>query len=102
MNRRLLKSVLWFALLHYLAALCLAGIIFLVSHVPPKAVNLDGLMVILHAGQSVLAGPRKLLLWAYPGEATPGWLGPVSTVLNSLVWGVALSGAKLAWRTVTK
>ena len=102
MNRGALKSVLWFALLHYLAALSLAGIIFLMIHIPPKAVNLDEVIAILHAGQSVLAGPRKLLLLVYPGEATPGWLSLVSTILSSLVWGVALSGAKLAWRAGTK
>ena len=41
LRRRFLKQALFFALALYGVLLGLGGLIFLVSHIPPKAVNLD-------------------------------------------------------------
>ena len=99
---RLCKAIVWFGLLHYLVTLCLAGFLFLVSHIPPRSMNVDELVIIFQTGQSIMTGPRKLILWVCPGESTPVWLDPFSTMLNSLVWGCALAEARLLWRAMTK
>ena len=101
MNRRLLKLVVLFALLQYAVQLSLGGIIFLLSHVPPKAVNLDGLVLALVRVEDLLVTPRRLLLRLWPGETTPGGLGLCLTILNSLVWGCSLAGLRLLWRKLT-
>lgn len=101
MSRRFFKLLLLFGLLHYFVVLCLAGILFLISHIPPKAVNLDVVILALFNVESVLTGPRKLLLRFWPGESTPGWLSFTSTVANSFLWGTALATLKIVWRKVT-
>jgi hypothetical protein len=93
-------QVLQFALLHYVVFLLLAGMIFLVIHVPPKAVNLDGLILALVQCETVLMAPRKFLLWLWPGETTPSLLGVSTTVLNSLIWGLALAAGRVLWKKV--
>ena len=80
-------QILLFALLHYVVLLLLAGMIFVLIHVPPKAVDLDGLILVLVQAETVLTAPRKLLLWLWPGEATPALLIFSTTVFNSLIWG---------------
>ena len=101
MNRRFLKLVVLFALWHYLILISLSGIIYLVNHVPPKAVNLDGLALALVRVEDLLVAPRRLFLRLWPGESTPGGLGWLVTGLNSLLWGFSLAGLKLLWRKLT-
>jgi hypothetical protein len=98
MGRGFLRSVLLFALLHYLALLVTAGVIFLLSHVPPKTFNLDGAILVLFQWENLLTAPRKLFLRLWPGELTPGWLSFVTTVLNSLLWGAGLAALRMLWR----
>ncbi len=90
-----------FALLHYLGLAGLSGLIFLVIHLPPKAVNLDALISALVFLENILVAPRKLLLWSYPWESAPAGLGLVLTVINSLTWGLALATLKTLWRKAT-
>lgn len=97
MKRRFLKSVALWALLHYLALLCLEGVMFLVSHIPPKAVNLDGMILGLQYVQELLTAPRRFLLWLYPWENTPAGLGILLTLLNSLTWGLTLALLRKWW-----
>jgi hypothetical protein len=97
-RRGFLKQALLFAALHYVALLSLGGLIFLVSHIPPRAVNVDAMLAVLVAVENVLVAPRKFLLWLWPWETTPAALGSILTVLNSLVWGAGLAGLKTAWR----
>jgi len=99
-GRSMLRPVLLFALLHYGVVLSLAGLIFLASHVPPKAINLDGLVLALFQTETVLTAPRKFLLWLWPGESTPALLSFFTTVLNSLLWGFALASLRRLWRKV--
>jgi hypothetical protein len=100
-GRRALKRILLFALLHYLVLNCLGGLIFVVIHIPPKAVNLDGLLSALVFVEDILVAPRKLLLWLWPWETTPSGFGLVLTLINSLIWGVALAAGRSAWRKAT-
>src|SRR5438067_7671742 len=67
-------TVLIFALLHYGAVLLFSGLIFFASHLPPKAINVDGIIMLLFRGETVLTAGRKVLLWLWPGESTPGLL----------------------------
>ena len=97
-RRRFLKRALWFALLHFIAVLGVSDFIFLLSHVPPKAVNLDGLITAMVMVENVLVCFRKLLLHSWPLENTPGSLGSILSVLNSLGWGVLLAGLQSLWR----
>ena len=92
--RRFLKRALWLALLHFITVLGVAGVVFLLSHVPPKAVNLDGLITAMVMVENVLVCFRKLLLDFWPLENTPASLGSILSVLNSLGWGLLLSGQK--------
>ncbi len=101
MSRRFVRLALLFAALHYLVLLGLAGLIFLFSHVPPKAVNLDAVILGLANVETVLVSPRKFFLWIWPGESTPRYLGFVASLFNSLLWGFLLAGCKTAWRKMT-
>ena len=96
-----MKSAILLALLHYLASLLLGGLIYLLSHVPPKACSLDTPILWLADAEEVLAAPRKWLLEAWAGETTPRWLIPATALLNSLAWGLALAGLRAFWRKVT-
>lgn len=100
-HRRFLRSVLFFALLHWLALLGLMGLIFFASHVPPKAVNLDGFIGILVNFENVLVAPRKVLLWLWPFETTPAGFGLLLTVFNSGMWGGGLALARSFWIKAT-
>ena len=101
-RRRFLKRVLWFAALHYIVVLALAGIIFLAIHLPPKAIHLDPVIEGLVAIENILLAPRKALLWLWPWEATPTGLGLVASLLNSLSWGVLLANGSAFWKKVTR
>jgi hypothetical protein len=99
--RRLLRSALLFALLHWVALLALMGLIFFTSHLPPKAVSLDGLLNVLVGIEDVMVAPRKGLLWLWPFETTPAGFGLLLTVLNSGIWGGALAVARAFWIKAT-
>jgi hypothetical protein len=97
-----LRAFLLFALLHYFIRLCFSGLIFLVSHIPPGAVNMDPLLSALVAIETVLVGPRKALLWLWPWETTPTGFGVALTLSNSLIWGVALAVLRALWRRAVR
>lgn len=88
--------------MHYLALLGVGGLIFLTSHLPPKVVNLDDLIGLLAGIETVLVAPRRLLLWAWPGETVPDGFPAVTSLLNSLVWGGSLALIRHGWRTVRR
>ena len=101
LSRRFLRSVLWFAVLHCVALWLVGGIIYLVGHIPPRAVNLDQVLLLMFSIEQVLSAPRKLLLWLWLNESTPGWLSLATTLLNSLIWGLGLAGLRVLWRKLT-
>lgn len=88
----------WFAVLHFVVLKAMAGIIFFVSHVPPKAVNLGGVEDVLVCVEDVLVFPRALVLKLWPWETTPAGLGLALTIFNSAVWGAALAAVRHFWR----
>jgi len=97
MNRRFIKLVILFGLIHYATVLSVAGLIFVISHIPPRAVILDVVILALFKIEWVLIAPRKFLLWLWPGELTPVWLGFATTLSNSLLWGTVLAALKMFW-----
>lgn len=101
-RRRLLRQVFWLALLHYLSLQCLAGVIFLAVHTPPRAVNLDGLISFLVRIEDVLVFPRWLALRLWPFEYTPPGMGIALAVWNSAVWGGTLAALRNFWRHATR
>ena len=94
MNGRFFRQVLIFAIGYYLFLLLWGGIIFLLSHIPPPALNLDGLLLRMGPIQSALVWPRALLRKLWPGERTPAILNYILPVMNCLFWGLALAGLK--------
>ena len=87
---------------HFIATAGVGGLIFLASHVPPKAIDLDAVISGLAGLEWILMAPRKGLLAAWPAETTPALLPPLATLLNSLLWGAALLGLQRAWRRLTR
>ncbi len=101
-RRRLIRQVILFALLQYAVLLAVSGVIFLASHFPPSAANLDSVIVVVVNVESILEGPRKLLLHVWPWESTPRGFGIVASLFNCLVWGLGLTALRRFWVAATK
>ena len=101
-TRRLIWQVILFALLQYAVLLAVSGLIFLTSHFPPSAANLDSVIVGLVNVESILEGPRKFLLHLWPWETTPRGFGIVASLFNSLAWGGGLMAMRRFWISFTK
>ena len=82
--------------------LAVSGLIFLASHFPPSAANLDSVIVGLVNIESILEGPRKLFLHLWPWESTPRGFGIAASICNSLVWGFGLTAIRRFWLSATK
>jgi hypothetical protein len=102
MNRRFLTQMILFALLYYLVFLTLDGLIHLLSLVPPRAVNLNSLVLILFSLSTF--SPRQIFFCAGSGpvKAHPVFFNPLVTFSNCLVWGLALAGSRKLWIKVQK
>ena len=96
-----MKLALWFALLHFVVLQALGGLIFLASHFPPQAANLDNVITFLVRIEDVLVFPRWLALKLWPWEFTPRGLGFSLMIFNSVCWGAALAGLRRFWRHAT-
>ena len=101
-TRRLSWQVIFFALLQYAVLLAVSGLIFLASHFPPSAANLDSVIVGLVNIESIIEGPRKLFLHLWPWESTPRGFGIAASICNSLVWGFGLTAIRRFWLSATK
>ena len=95
-------QALLFALFYYLAFLALDGVIFLMSHVPPRVINLDDILLKLGDVERFLAWPRILLRKLWPGETIPETINSLLAVLNALIWGGILAGLKRFWDNARK
>ncbi len=102
MNRQFIRRAVLYALLYYVVLLALGVVIFLLSHIPPKAVNLDFLILKFGGVESLLLWPRSLLRRLWPGESTPTALNYLLSGLNCLLWGLALAGLKTLWTQAKK
>jgi hypothetical protein len=102
MNRQFIRRAVVYALLYYVVLLALDAVIFLLSHIPPKAVNLDFLILKFGEVERILLWPRSMLRRLWPGESTPTGLNYFLSALNCLLWGLALTGLKTVWTRVKK
>ena len=82
--------MLFYSALFYLFVLLLRGLVFLFSHVP-AASALDRVVLGLVSVEGVLMAPKNFLRWLWPAQATPAFLNLTLTILNSLLWGIALN-----------
>ncbi len=74
------------AVAHWLALQLVRGAGVLFSHLPPSLLPTDPLVIGLLWIERMLLMPRRLMLAAWPGESTPGWLLVVSMIVNSLLF----------------
>ena len=98
MTRQFTFTMMAFSLAHYLSLHLLESLIFLVAHLPPAAMNLDPVIVALTWLGKLLVGPRLFLRLLWLSGVTPGWLTVTLTVVNSLIWGLALTAGSRWWR----
>lgn len=97
-DRVLARQIVLFALLHFLVLNTLAGVAYLLGHLPTSVLPFDSFILFLERLHRLLWFPRDLLRWLWPGERTPGFLNWVLLVLHSLCWGVFLIGLRNLWR----
>ncbi len=101
-RKKWLRQVAVFALLYLVVALGLDAVIFLLSHIPPTAINLDGVILRLGDLAKVLVWPRLVLRRLWPGESTPLVFNYLLPLVNCLVWALALTGVRSVWRAIRK
>ena len=97
MARLFLKLAVLFALLHFVALLGLDAALFLLAHLPTSILHLDSFIVGLTHVHQWLRFPRTVLSHLWPGDYLPRLVNLALTVVNSLIWGVALAALKLLW-----
>jgi hypothetical protein len=102
MGRTFIQRVLLFAFFYYAFFLALDALIFLLSHVPPSAANLDSLILSLGEVEAFLTWPRLFMRYLWPGESTPTALKYLLPFLNCLIWGLLLAGLKELWNRARK
>ncbi len=86
------------ALLHFIALTLLAGGMFLLVHIPPRAAPMDSLILFFQWIYDVLYSPLAALRWLWPGEASPWWLNAGVRVLGHALVGTAAAGGYRIWR----
>lgn len=85
------KCALAWGLAHFICYTLLDGLLYLMIHIPPRAVNIDSLILAVHFVFKILHFPRDLLRWLWPGE-TSFWLLNFATKAGvSVCWGMALA-----------
>ena len=94
--KRFLAWALFLALVHYCFLLLWQGSIFVVAHIPPSAVRLDGIILGATWVERILIAPRLLMRSLWPVESSPSGLNALLAVLNSLCWGCLLAGIRRA------
>jgi hypothetical protein len=89
--------VLFWAAGHWLALEFVRFAMELATRLPLIGPHLDPLVGGLMWVERVLVLPRMALRHLWWPETTPGWLLPLLSLLNSLLWGLAVHGWFL-WR----
>ena len=100
-RRRFWKQVLIWSVVYFVVLKLVAGVILFAQHIPPKAVNVDGVIEVLVGIENVLVFPRTVLIRLYPWETTPRGFGLAVGVLNCVVWGLGIAAARRFWRRAT-
>jgi hypothetical protein len=97
-SRPFIKQVAVGVVVYVSTVLVLELFVFVLSHIPPQAANLDAIIAPIAHLELALLWPKHLLRALWPGESTPRVLLWAVTLLNWLLWGVALALAHRAWR----
>lgn len=82
------NTVLW-CILHFIALSLMSGLLYLVIHISPQAVNLDSLILLLHAVFKALYLPIAALRGLWPGETSPWAINFLARAGGSVLVGVA-------------
>jgi len=101
-NRHFIRKVLLFALLYFAVLVSVNAMIFLLSHIPPTAMNIDRLLLGLGSVERFLVWPRLALRKLWPSESTPVIFNYLLPVLNCLIWGLLLATINIFWKHVRK
>jgi hypothetical protein len=97
-KRPLLKQILLGAFVYVSVVLVLEFLVFVLSHIPPVAANLDPLIKPIAQLEMALLWSKQLLRSLWPGETTPRLLLWAVTLINWLLWGALLAMAWRGWR----
>jgi len=92
LDRPLVRVAAFWALIHFVALGLISGLIFVLAHIPPKAVNLDSLILAVHWVYDLFYTPIALVRWLWPGESSPWVLNVLLRVLGSGLVGAAAAG----------
>jgi hypothetical protein len=88
------------AVLHFLALKFADLVLFLFTHLPPAAIQIDGLIRIALIPYRILLFPRPQIRQLWPGESTPSWLNIACAIAASVLWGIALAALLAARRKI--
>jgi hypothetical protein len=99
-NRQFLKQVLLGVFVYLSVVLALEALVFVLSHIPPMAANLDPLVAPLARVEIALLWSKQLLRSLWPGETSSRLLLWSVTVANWLLWGFLLALLWRLWRRV--
>lgn len=83
-------AALW-AILHFVALGMMSGLLYLVVHISPRAVNLDSLILVLHGMFRLIYLPIAALRGLWPGETSPWALNAFVRLGGSVLFGVAVA-----------
>jgi hypothetical protein len=97
-SRPFLKQVLVGAFVYVSVVLVLEFLVFVLSHIPPVAANLDPLITPIARLEAALLWSKQLLRSLWPGESTPRLLLWAVTFINWILWGFLLAWVWRGWR----
>ncbi|MBM3846831.1 MAG: hypothetical protein FJ405_11185 [Verrucomicrobia bacterium] len=86
-----LRRILFWALIHAGLLIMAKLTLFLLSSIPPKAVNLDALILIVFRVEEVLVQPGRAFASVLPGERALGLLKWPIALGNSMLWGLGIA-----------
>ncbi len=93
-------AALW-AVLHFVMLGLLAGLLYLLIHIPPKAANLDPLILAAQWVADVIYFPILALRWLWPGESSPWLLNVLTRLGGSVVFGLGIAWGTEIWRRLS-
>ncbi len=97
MSRRFLLRTAAYTVGFYVMLMMLRGAEFLLSHMPPSVIHIDGAIIGLTYVEQVMVFPRWVLRHLWFSEMTPALVNWVLSFLNCVVWGMIYAAFK-TWR----
>ncbi len=92
LERPFVRVALLCGILHFVLLGLLAGLLFLLSHIPPRAANLDPLILFFQWIYDILYLPIATVRWLWPGESSPWLLNIMARIGGSAMVGLAGAG----------